>query len=158
MFVHCIHHARNWSAGHARTQGEKGDKVGMNDKVRGNPMVTLRLEIDEALMARLQAKAAAEDKAVEAIAIAGLEKEAVEDNLNIEADRTGRAFMLELAKLAEEFDLRSGRDDVSENFDAVLAELESEDDRLNITRICTFDRRDFSVYKPTHCERLDLLP
>jgi hypothetical protein len=31
-------------------------------------------------------------------------------------------------------------------------------ERLNITRICTFDRRDFSLVKPNHCNYFDLLP
>ncbi len=31
-------------------------------------------------------------------------------------------------------------------------------ERLNITRIATFDRRDFSVFRPSHCEYFELLP
>jgi hypothetical protein len=31
-------------------------------------------------------------------------------------------------------------------------------ERLNIARIATFDRRDFSVFRPKHCEYLELLP
>ncbi len=31
-------------------------------------------------------------------------------------------------------------------------------ERLNITQVCTFDRRDFSIFRPTHCEHLELLP
>lgn len=31
-------------------------------------------------------------------------------------------------------------------------------ERLNITRIFTFDRRDFLIYRPTHCDHFDLLP
>ena len=31
-------------------------------------------------------------------------------------------------------------------------------ERLNITRIATFDRRDFSIYRPTHVEHYELLP
>jgi hypothetical protein len=31
-------------------------------------------------------------------------------------------------------------------------------ERLNITRICTFDRRDFGVYRPLHCGHFELLP
>ena len=31
-------------------------------------------------------------------------------------------------------------------------------ERLNISQICTFDRRDFSVFKPSHAEYLELLP
>jgi predicted nucleic acid-binding protein len=31
-------------------------------------------------------------------------------------------------------------------------------ERLNITRVCTFDRRDFSIFRPVHCSYLKLLP
>ena len=31
-------------------------------------------------------------------------------------------------------------------------------ERLNVTHIATFDRRDFSVFRPRHCEYLELLP
>jgi len=31
-------------------------------------------------------------------------------------------------------------------------------ERLNITRIATFDRRDFSIFRPQHCDFLELLP
>ena len=31
-------------------------------------------------------------------------------------------------------------------------------ERLNITRVCTFDRRDFPIFRPTHCDFLELLP
>lgn len=31
-------------------------------------------------------------------------------------------------------------------------------ERLNVTRIATFDRRDFSMFRPSHCEYLELLP
>jgi hypothetical protein len=31
-------------------------------------------------------------------------------------------------------------------------------ERLNITKVCTFDRRDFSIFRPNHCDALELLP
>ena len=31
-------------------------------------------------------------------------------------------------------------------------------ERLEIESVCTFDRRDFSIFKPRHCEYLRLLP
>ena len=31
-------------------------------------------------------------------------------------------------------------------------------ERLDITRIATFDRRDFSIFRPTHCDYLELVP
>ena len=31
-------------------------------------------------------------------------------------------------------------------------------ERLHVTRIATFDRRDFSIFQPRHCDYLELLP
>lgn len=31
-------------------------------------------------------------------------------------------------------------------------------ERLQITQIATYDRRDFGLYRPAHCEHFDLLP
>lgn len=31
-------------------------------------------------------------------------------------------------------------------------------ERLKITRVATFDRRDFAIFRPTHCPALELLP
>jgi predicted nucleic acid-binding protein len=31
-------------------------------------------------------------------------------------------------------------------------------ERLDITRVCTFDRRDFPIFRPLHCDYLELLP
>lgn len=31
-------------------------------------------------------------------------------------------------------------------------------ERLNVTRIATFDRRDFSIFRPQHCDFFELLP
>lgn len=31
-------------------------------------------------------------------------------------------------------------------------------ERLQISKICTFDRRDFSIFRPSHCDYFDLLP
>lgn len=31
-------------------------------------------------------------------------------------------------------------------------------ERLNITHICTYDRRDFALFRPRHCDYLTLLP
>lgn len=31
-------------------------------------------------------------------------------------------------------------------------------ERLQITKVCTFDRRDFSIFRPKHCDYLELLP
>lgn len=43
-------------------------------------------------------------------------------------------------------------------FDFTDAAIVALAERLNITRVCTFDRRDFSMFRPAHCEYLELLP
>jgi predicted nucleic acid-binding protein len=43
-------------------------------------------------------------------------------------------------------------------FDFVDCVIMSMAERFTITQICTFDRRDFSIYRPTHSEYLELLP
>ncbi|MBC7811356.1 MAG: PIN domain-containing protein [Burkholderiales bacterium] len=43
-------------------------------------------------------------------------------------------------------------------FDFVDMAIMALSERLNITRVCTFDRRDFSIYRPSHCDYLELLP
>lgn len=44
------------------------------------------------------------------------------------------------------------------NFDFVDCCLMAMTERMNITRVCTFDRRDFSMFVPKHVPHLDLLP
>jgi len=46
----------------------------------------------------------------------------------------------------------------SAEFDIVDCCIMSIAERLGITRIATFDRRDFSIYRPRHCPFLELLP
>lgn len=43
-------------------------------------------------------------------------------------------------------------------FDFVDACIMALAEHLNITRICTFDRRDFAIFRPTHGVALELLP
>lgn len=43
-------------------------------------------------------------------------------------------------------------------FDIVDCCMMAMAERLNITRIATFDRRDFSIFQPIHCEYFELLP
>lgn len=31
-------------------------------------------------------------------------------------------------------------------------------ERLNVTQVCTFDHRDFSIFRPTHVSHLEILP
>ncbi len=46
----------------------------------------------------------------------------------------------------------------SSSFDYADAAIMALSERLNITQIYTFDRRDFSVFRPKHCDYLELLP
>ena len=46
----------------------------------------------------------------------------------------------------------------SARFDLVDCCIMAIAERLNITRIATFDRRDFSIFRPRHCDFLELLP
>ena len=43
-------------------------------------------------------------------------------------------------------------------FDFVDCCLMALSERLNITMVCTFDERDFGIFRPKHAERLELLP
>ncbi|MBZ0305743.1 MAG: PIN domain-containing protein [Anaerolineae bacterium] len=43
-------------------------------------------------------------------------------------------------------------------FDVVDCCIMALAERLNIKRIATFDRRDFSIFRPRHCDYLELLP
>jgi hypothetical protein len=43
-------------------------------------------------------------------------------------------------------------------FDYADVSLMAVAERLNITQIMTFDRRDFTIYRPRHCAYFDLLP
>lgn len=46
----------------------------------------------------------------------------------------------------------------SADFDYADVALMALSERLNITQVYTFDRRDFSIFRPKHCSYLDLLP
>jgi predicted nucleic acid-binding protein len=60
------------------------------------------------------------------------------------------------------FDLSRARDIMSTyadaRFDFVDCCIMALAARLNITQIYTFDRRDFSIFRPQHCPHLELLP
>jgi predicted nucleic acid-binding protein len=43
-------------------------------------------------------------------------------------------------------------------FDFVDCCIMALSERLNITQVCTFDRRDFVIFRPKHCDYLELLP
>ena len=46
----------------------------------------------------------------------------------------------------------------SAEFDFADTAIMAQAERLNITRVATFDHRDFEIFRPTHCEYLELLP
>jgi uncharacterized protein len=46
----------------------------------------------------------------------------------------------------------------SAQFDLVDCCIMALSERLNITQVCTFDRRDFAIFRPKHCPYLELLP
>jgi len=46
----------------------------------------------------------------------------------------------------------------SAEFDLVDCCIMALAERLNIVQVATFDRRDFSIYRPRHCDYLELLP
>jgi predicted nucleic acid-binding protein len=46
----------------------------------------------------------------------------------------------------------------SAKFDLVDCCLMALAERLDIRHICTYDRRDFSIFRPRHCPYLELLP
>jgi uncharacterized protein len=43
-------------------------------------------------------------------------------------------------------------------FDFVDSCIMALTERLDVTQVCTFDRRDFTIFRPKHCQYLDLLP
>lgn len=43
-------------------------------------------------------------------------------------------------------------------FDFTDVAIMAQSERLKITRVCTFDRRDFPVFRPLHGDYLELLP
>jgi hypothetical protein len=75
-------------------------------------MHTYTLHIPDSLQRRLQERAAEAQKTVEQIIVEYL------DEHMPALDRSNYAYSL--AKMAEALDLRSGRSDISENFDDVL--------------------------------------
>lgn len=48
--------------------------------------------------------------------------------------------------------------DEDDNKHAAAYLFSQADGSLAITRICAFDRRDFSIFRPRHCDYYDLLP
>ena len=44
------------------------------------------------------------------------------------------------------------------NLDFVDGCIMAMSERLQITKICTFDYRDFSIFRPKHCDYLELFP
>jgi hypothetical protein len=62
----------------------------------------------------------------------------------------------------EKADLRRAREIrlqyADAHFDFVDCCIKALSERLKITQICTFDRRDFSIFRPSHTDYLELLP
>lgn len=46
----------------------------------------------------------------------------------------------------------------SSNLDFVDCCIMALSERLLITQVCTLDHRDFSIFRPSHCEYLEILP
>jgi predicted nucleic acid-binding protein len=46
----------------------------------------------------------------------------------------------------------------SAQFDVVDCCIMALAERLDVTRVATFDRRDFAIFRPRHCDYLELLP
>lgn len=46
----------------------------------------------------------------------------------------------------------------SADYDLVDCCIMALSERLNIAGVCTFDRRDFSIFRPRHCDYLELFP
>jgi predicted nucleic acid-binding protein len=46
----------------------------------------------------------------------------------------------------------------SADFDLADCCIMAMSERLNVTQICTLDARDFSIFRPKHCDYLQLLP
>jgi predicted nucleic acid-binding protein len=46
----------------------------------------------------------------------------------------------------------------SARFDFVDCCIMALSERLNVTQVCTLDRRDFSIFRPKHCDYLEILP
>lgn len=67
-----------------------------------------------------------------------------------EIEALTEADMLRMQQIMEQY-----RDAV---FDFTDVAIMAQSEQLRITRVCTFDRRDFSVFRPLHCDYLELLP
>lgn len=65
-------------------------------------------------------------------------------------ERLTRSDLARMREIAETY--------ASAEFDIVDCCIMAIAERLGITRIATFDRRDFSIYRPRHCPFLELLP
>ncbi|MBI1257299.1 MAG: PIN domain-containing protein [Chloroflexi bacterium] len=46
----------------------------------------------------------------------------------------------------------------SAEFDFADTAIMAQAERLNVTRVATFDHRDFEIFRPAHCDYLELLP
>lgn len=79
----------------------------------------------------------------------------------IEAFRLLRGGSFQIETLTDEDMLRMDEIMIQyqdAQFDFVDVSIMAIAERLNITEIYTFDRRDFQVFRPSHCEYFELLP
>lgn len=72
----------------------------------------------------------------------------VQENFQIEALTT--ADMIRMEQIMRQY--------ASAQFDFTDTAIMAQAERLNITRVATFDRRDFPIFRPAHCDYLELLP
>jgi uncharacterized protein len=71
----------------------------------------------------------------------------------------GRAFQIEALTAKDMVRMSEIMKTYEDNaFDFVDTAIMAVSERLNITDIYTFDHRDFSVFRPRHCDYLTLLP
>jgi predicted nucleic acid-binding protein len=70
-----------------------------------------------------------------------------------------RAFQIEALTVSDMIRMEAiMRDYASAELDFADTAIMAVAERLNVTRVATFDRRDFSIFRPAHCEYLELLP
>lgn len=93
-------------------------------------------------------------------------KRAASDELIVPADVLHELFHMVATRLSYRraidfqkvvrvsFDIASLTTADYERMQAIMALTE----RLGITQVYTFDRRDFSIFRPAHCDFLQLLP
>ena len=71
----------------------------------------------------------------------------------------GTAFQIEALTAQDMIRMRGDHGAISDSeFDFVDTAVMAVAERLNISRVYTVDKRDFSTFRPKHCSYLTLLP